>query len=578
MTTVYTLIPILVMASATSSNASFYDHPDETSESSSTHESFDTEDEGVVVAPTSPVSAPVVQPASVVPPVAMVQSVPIVQPAAIAHPAPIVQPAPPLPTVLVPSPPIDTSVPLSLVRTSSIGEAGSSSSNTILARPGALPSWEEFLHVTQTSLVQTQTMMQQAAQVIVRMDARQDRMEQNHDMLRQQQQQLQEQIVQLRTQMTQNQSRRPDGELSRELLMLVEFIVRYGMDTKRGRVVAFPIFTSPRAGSPEKLYLAICTPLVHEAFMAMFKDQWGDKFKNKTEVNTMLHKLNHQQLSPDHRFLDKLFAHTELRRNMPTKKVFVLADVRYFFNAWQSVAGREQLQELSPRDLDCISFSRNQRSVWTDEAELHWGKQDAKYLTKMAWNLPVQREVLVAHNRAVHAFMREIATLQDRASEWIVPEGEVFHFSGFNYVSPHQCKVKKALSLLPRSRHEYRSSSSEESTSEEEVLSSQVSASPPPPAGGSSGSSGSSSSSGGAGTCAPRPQGKEYAALVRQQRQLDKKRRSKAKRSKRRRDRSSSSADDRLRSSEGGSDSTSETSSSSEFEDTRHARRKKHKK
>lgn len=525
------------MASVTS-DASFFDGlPDEATESGG----FDTEDEGLVSTPLSDVPA---------------------RAAAV-----VFQPAPALPTVRVTAPVMAFASPVPLACTAS-------SSDTTVVVPGGtggMPSWEEFLHVTKTSLVTTHTMMQQAAQVIVRLDQRQDRMEQNQDQLRQQLEQQQEQLGQLRTQLTQNLSRRPDGELSRDLLMLVEFIVRYGMDTKRGHVVAFPVMAVPRAGAAEKLFLAICTPLVHEAFMVMFKDK-ADKFKNKTAVNDMLNDLNHQQLTVEHRFLDKLLAHLELKRNMPLKKVFVLADVRYFFSAWQSVQGREQLPTLSALDLRQLSFARNQRSVWTDEAETHWASHDAKFLTKMAWNLPVQREVLVAHKRAIHAFMLEILTLQERASEWRAPESEVFHFCGFSYVSPHEAKVKKAVALLPRGRHDYSSSSSsgeEESGGEEAEEAGSVGVASPRARASSPLFSGGSV----AGAGAPVASGKEYAVLMRQQKQ-QKRRRSKAKSSKRRKEHSSSDADDRLRASR----SSSESSDSSEFEDTKTSRRKKHRK
>lgn len=404
-------------------------------------------------------------------------------------------------------------------------------------------------------------------------------------------QNVEQQLVQLRAQISESSSRLPDGQLSRDQLMLVEFIVRYGMDTKRGHVVAFPVMTRPRANATQdKLYLAICTPLVHELFMAMFKNEFGDKFKNKTDVNRLLDdKLNGPKMCAEHRFLDKLFAHVELKRNMQLKKVFVLADVRYFYNAWRTVAGREQLPQLPPVELDQLTFSRTQRSVWTDEAETKWGMQDAKSLTKMAWSHPVQREVLVEYKKAVHAFMREAMVIQDREADWTVPEDEVFHFNGFTYISPHECKVKKAVSLLPRSHRDYASSTSSEESSTGESSSDDA-----PAAGGSSssaaaaGAAGAGAAGAGAAGAGGRPQGKEYAALVRHQhQQRGRKRRMKAKRDKREKRRfsrsySSSDTDDRVRSSGSSSrdsSSSSESSSSSDFEpEPKTDRRKKQKK
>lgn len=504
--------------------------------------------------------------------------------------------------MFVAAPPADAIGPLTLVRT---GSSSGSSSTSLVRSSTTGPTWEDIALVMQRSIVDTNMMVRETVQMIGQLAVRQ---EQNHAALRQQVheqvqqveqqvgqqvrqveqqvgqqvrqvegqvQNVEQQLVQLRAQISENSSRLPDGQLSRDQLMLVEFIVRYGMDTKRGHVVAFPVMTKPRANATQdKLYLAICTPLVHELFMAMFKNEFGDKFKNKTDVNRLLDdKLNGPKMCAEHRFLDKLFAHVELKRNMQLKKVFVLADVRYFYNAWRTVAGREQLPQLPAFELDQLSFSRTQRSVWTDEAETKWGMQDAKSLTKMAWSYAVQREVLVEYNKAVHAFMREAMVIQDREADWTVPEGEVFHFNGFTYVSPHECKVKKAVSLLPRTHRDYASSSSSEESSSGESSSDEAPAA-------SSGSS-SAAAAGAAGAGAPRPQGKEYAAVMRQrQQERERKRRMKAKRDKRekrRRSRSrSSDTDDRVRSSSSGSSSSSE-SSSSDFE-PKTDRRKKQKK
>lgn len=199
-----------------------------------------------------------------------------------------------------------------------------------------------------------------------------------------------------------------------QLRRVFEFIARYGMDTRTGYVVAFPVLI---AG---KLCVAVSLQLLSYAMAAMFpinmkpqKDFTLAGLKllmNSVSTETVNHRtvLNFTSLFGVDSYSGT--AQRQASNNMSVWRVFQATTFLKAIRLSLTHAGDTGLGILEPEvDADAIQWTRTARIMWSQASML-----DKNAARRMAWAQTVQEEVL--RDPAVKQFFQLVPTVMGAAA------------------------------------------------------------------------------------------------------------------------------------------------------------------
>lgn len=262
---------------------------------------------------------------------------------------------------------------------------------------------------------------------------------------------------------------------SRELRLLLDFIVYYGMDSVNGVVVAFP------SEVDRTLCIVVNVVLLHAAMNALCKSQVSAASWRRKEVHLLLSKLDvvdfRKQASTRGTYYDsfqRLFA-VEHSSKSKVYDNYVAIEADHFFHAVATARkSTSQLPARVERDVKTHLFSPPLRKVVSVESSKYDEDDGAQQVldTKMAWGHEVQREVLTLP--VVRRFFKRMYELAEHSGErgftgqdMAVPaamwEQPSFHFFGLGAVFSNAGRPRMSLVAV----NDPSSSSSEEEEEDE---------------------------------------------------------------------------------------------------------------
>jgi hypothetical protein len=267
---------------------------------------------------------------------------------------------------------------------------------------------------------------------------------------------------------------------SRELRLLLEFIVNYGMDSVNGVVVAFPVEIN------NTLCLVVNVVLLHAAMTALCKSQVSGTSWRRKEVHLLLSKLDivdfRKQASTRGTYYDALQRLFAVNHASKTKVYdnYVAIEADHFFHA--VATAKKSSSQLSPRverDVKAHLFAASLRKVASVEAAKYDEEDGAQPMldTKMAWGHEVQREVLC--QPAVRRFFKRMYELAEQSGErgftggdLVVPatvwEQSSFHFFGLAPIFSNPGRPRLSLVTTTESSSSSGSSSEGEDGEDED--------------------------------------------------------------------------------------------------------------
>lgn len=214
-----------------------------------------------------------------------------------------------------------------------------------------------------------------------------------------------------------------------ETRMLVEFLVKFGMDTRTGLICAFPVMV---AGT---LRIAICVPLLKQAFMALFpKKAASRKMTTVTKYYNFLFGALQQHLvevdlEEVEEALMPVFPFRMYNNGKAAVKDWIVMDVGFFIANARHVASSNlptlaAQPEVAPGRVAWKEGKGRSAPMW-DTSSLKSPAQELK--GKVAWGHELVREVL--GSAAVLAFSAELSGPSTPC-----------HFCGITFLQAHAVK------------------------------------------------------------------------------------------------------------------------------------------
>lgn len=291
----------------------------------------------------------------------------------------------------------------------------------------------------------------------------QSRLQEKQEHLQTKQEAMQQSLEKMERTMLEMRDENTAVKNNRELRLLLEFIVTYGMDSVRGIVVAFPFMVE------DVLCVVVNVPLLFHAMKAFIPGQLKAGGSNKrtkspgwtcNDVKVQLHKLefldykkceNREEYF--HEF-ERTFGAVEKDLKRPPLDNYVVLYGDKFYYAYRTC--RDNPTFLKPwveRDVVANKCKGGLlKLVDKDAARVHNDDElDAALDTKMAWGHEVQEEVLAAP--AVRTFFKRMyeltgtASTQDAATQALVAEKwtKPFHFMGIKPVMAREVRTRRWL-------------------------------------------------------------------------------------------------------------------------------------
>ncbi len=248
-----------------------------------------------------------------------------------------------------------------------------------------------------------------------------------------------------------------------ELRLVLEFLVRFGMDTTNGYVAAFPVHL---CGS---LRVAISLSLLTLGMTRLFT-RTTKKYK-LTQINVLKLLIRLQTVAVDsdelHKVLTPLFAVRPYAKGKRVEDGWVVLDARYFVRVIAQVTACPPTLTAPEKAIKSLKYSPSKYVMWSQESMK--GANAYDYPNKMAWAFQLQKEVLSLPSVA------EFFALVPCASESKEEEEKktVFHFRGLECVFDvdvlsHAELLKRVAPTVCDGEEEDEASKNEEGEEEEE--------------------------------------------------------------------------------------------------------------